>query len=87
MNEIKDVPYIVHESDMARQERTIKRLWVICIMLLLALLITNACWIYYESQWMEVGSTELMQDINAVADGNGNVNLDSVGNYYEQSNN
>lgn len=23
------VPYVVHESDMARQERTIKRLWIL----------------------------------------------------------
>ena len=29
MNE--PVPYIVHESILARMERTIKRLWILCI--------------------------------------------------------
>ena len=38
-NRVADVPYIAHESAMARQERTIKRLWValiICAVLLAA---------------------------------------------------
>ena len=26
------IPFVVHEGDMARQERTIKRLWILCIM-------------------------------------------------------
>lgn len=32
-------------------ERTIKRLWVLIILLVLLLFGTNAAWIYYESQW------------------------------------
>jgi len=58
------VPYIVHESAMARQERTIKRLWI-------ALLVSICLWaatvggvIYYEAQfvdesvWQEVDTGE-----------------------------
>lgn len=52
-----NIPYLVHESDMARQERTIKRLWVLCIILILLLAGSNAFWFYYESQFEEVVET------------------------------
>lgn len=47
------VPYIVHESAMARQERTIKRLWIaliICIVGLIGMFI-------YEAQFETVTTT------------------------------
>ena len=56
--EDKTVSYIVHEGMMARQERTIKRLWILCIIIFLALIGTNAGWIYYESQFEEVVLTQ-----------------------------
>ena len=64
------VPYVVHESDMARQERTIKRLWILLLVMLVLLVGTNGAWIYYESQWqtVETTSTEIEQD----TDGGGN---------------
>ena len=64
------VPYVVHESDMARQERTIKRLWILLLVLIVLLAGSNAAWIYYESQWetIETTSTEIEQD----TDGGGN---------------
>ena len=43
-------------------ERTIKRLWVVIILLILALIGSNATWIYYESQW-EVCETTVTQDV------------------------
>ena len=50
-----DVPYIAHEGILARQERTIRRLWVLCMLIFVslfsALVITNGVWIYYEHQW------------------------------------
>lgn len=61
--EDKTVSYIVHEGMMARQERTIKRLWILCIIIFLALIGTNAGWIYYESQFTdEVITQEVTQD-------------------------
>lgn len=69
-NDVQVIPYIVHESDMARQERTIKRLWILCILMFLALVITNAGWIYYESQWEDVITTT--QEVEQDADGFGN---------------
>lgn len=55
------VPYIVHESAMARQERTIKRLWILLILVISLLVATNGAWIWYESQW-EVVETEITQE-------------------------
>lgn len=55
------VPYIAHESAMARQERTIKRLWVLLILVISLLVATNGAWIWYESQW-EVVQTEITQE-------------------------
>lgn len=59
MNE--PVPYIVHESILARMERTIKRLWILCIIMFTALVISNGLWLYYESQFVTVEATEVTQ--------------------------
>ena len=53
-NSPENVPYIVHESSMARMERHIKRLWITIIVLILLLVGTNAAWLYYESKWETV---------------------------------
>lgn len=50
---VEPVPYIVHESAMARQERTIKRLWIALILVICLLVATNGAWIWYESQFVE----------------------------------
>ena len=49
----KDVPYIAHESAVARLERVIKRLWVLALVLIILLAASNAAWIWYESQFEE----------------------------------
>ena len=48
------------ESAMVSFERTIKRLWIIIIILIALLAATNGAWIWYESQW-EVVETEVTQ--------------------------
>lgn len=45
------VSYLAFESMKATMERTIKRLWVLILVLVILLFGTNAAWIYYESQW------------------------------------
>lgn len=67
MDEHKDVPYIVHEGMMARMERTIRRLWILCIILVLLLAGTNGAWIWYENQFMDESLT-VTQDLDS---GNG----------------
>ena len=64
-NNIESVPYLVHEGILVRQERTIKRLWILCIIIFLAFVGSNAAWIYYESQWEVVETTtqEVKQEI------------------------
>jgi len=54
---------------MARQERTIKRLWIIVLVLIILLAATNGAWIYYESQFE---TAETVQDVWQEADGDGN---------------
>ena len=53
----KDVPYIAHESAVARLERIIKRMWVLVLSLIILLAVSNAAWIYYESQFETTETT------------------------------
>ena len=72
---------LVYESAMARMERANKRLWVIVILLIAALILSNAAWIYYESQF-QVTETSIKADqdgdgINIV--GGGDISYGSEG--------
>lgn len=65
------VPYIVHESAQARMERTLGRLWVTIVLLIVLLVGTNLAWIVYESQFEDV-CVEAEQDgsgVNVVGGG------------------
>ena len=61
---LEPVPYIVHESAMARQERNNKRLWIALIVSLCLWAATVGAVIYYESHfvdesvWQEVDTGE-----------------------------
>lgn len=79
--EEKMIPYIAFESATARQERTIKRLWIICLVLIFALVGTNAGWIYYNSQF-ESFDSYVTQEVEATADGDSDLNLNTVGGDY-----
>ncbi len=43
-----------HEGDMARMERANKRLWIVIIILIVALIGSNAGWLYYENSFEDV---------------------------------
>ena len=78
----KDVPYIVHEAELARAERSFKRLWAAIILLIALLFGSNAGWLYYESQFEETATTieaEADDGGNAVANNNGMVNYNGKG--------
>lgn len=49
MNE--PVPYIAHESIVARLERTIKRLFVLIVIAIIMIFASNAIWLYYWNQY------------------------------------
>jgi hypothetical protein len=72
--EQKMIPYFCHEGDMARAERTIKRLWILCILLIILLVGTNAGWIYWESQWQVEETTTVTQDLDASDGGDAIIN-------------
>jgi len=68
------IDYFTHEGMMARMERIIRRLWILCIIIFLALVGTNAYWIWCESQFEdEVITQEMMQDIDT-GEGDATVN-------------
>lgn len=56
------VPYVVHEADMARQERTIKRMWILLLVMLVLLVGTNGAWIYYENSFEDISITQENED-------------------------
>lgn len=43
-NRTPSVPYILHESEMFRAERCFRRLWLLCVALIMALLLSNLAW-------------------------------------------
>ena len=58
-NAPESVPYIVHESSMARLERQIKRLWITILTLIFMLVGSNCIWILYENQFDDI---EIVQE-------------------------
>ena len=59
--ERQSVPLAMVELHSAAQERTIKRLWIVIIILIGLLCVTNFAWLVYESQFEEV-TTEVTQE-------------------------
>ena len=47
------IPFIAYESGMAKMGQTNNRLWVVVIILIVALIASNAGWIYYESSFID----------------------------------
>lgn len=69
------VPYIVHEADMVRMERSNKRLSVLATILVALLFITNALWVWLWNQYeyVDTVTTTVSQDgegNNIYGDGN-----------------
>ncbi len=49
--ERKDIPYIAFEAEMARHERTIKRLLVALACTIVLLFISNVAWLWFFNQF------------------------------------
>ena len=71
-NQSITVPYVAHESDMARSERHNKRLWVVILVLIGALIASNLAWIIYEAQFEAVETITEEYDIEQDAEGGNN---------------
>lgn len=75
----ESVPYIVHESSMARMERQIKRLWIALIVAVCLLFASNAAWLL---AWMQYD----YESYEITADGDSNANyIGQNGNIYNGS--
>ena len=76
-----DVPYIVYESAVARLERMTKRMWILCLVMFISFVASNAFWIWYDKQYEDVVTTitqEAENDCgNITMNGTGNINGES----------
>lgn len=79
-NNMESVPYTVFESVQARADRRFRLMWALLILMLIALVGTNAGWIIYESQFEDTVITA-EQDGSAVnIVGGGDVNYGAESN-------
>lgn len=77
------ISYFVYEDAMARFERHIKRQWIAILILLAALILTNAGWLWYESQFQMTEITkEVKQDVQT---GDGDLTITGIGDIYGTS--
>ena len=64
----KQIPYIAYESEMARHERTIKRLLVALVISVALLFASNVAWLWFINQF-DVATETVTQELD-----NGNAN-------------
>lgn len=74
MNKDAQIPYFVAEGMIDRQSATIKKLWIMCLVLIILLVGSNCAWLYYESQYEYYN--EVDQDIDS---GDGDMTVIGVG--------
>lgn len=53
----QDVPFLVHEADMARMERQNKRVWILCVVLAVLLAFSWLGFVLYEAQYVDESAT------------------------------
>lgn len=71
----------VTELALAMAERTIKRLWILLIILILALVISNTCWIVYENSFEDMTVTQENADgYNSFIGNDGDINYGETDN-------
>lgn len=63
------VPYVVHESAMARAERQTKSLVWVIVLLIVLLVGSNCAWLWYENQFEVVEETTETITYDVVQDG------------------
>lgn len=75
--EAVSIPYYVAEGMLDRQSATIKKLWIMCILLIVLLVGSNALWIIYESQFMYYE-----QSVEQEIESEGNTTVIGIGDNY-----
>ena len=51
--EIVSIPYVVHESEMARERKHTKHVWIALFLVFATLVASNAYWIYKDHQYVD----------------------------------
>lgn len=74
------IPYYVAEGMIDRLSATNKRLWVMCILLIVLLVGSNGLWIWYESQFMYYE-----QSVEQEIESEGNTTVIGIGDNYGES--
>lgn len=62
MEDEKVVSQYFHEGTVAMMERTIRRLWITTILLIVLLVASNGAWLWYESQFEYFTVTQENED-------------------------
>lgn len=71
-NDKATIPYIAHEGALARMERTTSRLFKVIAILIVALFLSNALWLW---AWMQYDYTS--NDVTYAQDGEGYNNINA----------
>lgn len=64
--DIEPIDYRVHETALARLEKINKRLFILCIIVFFAFVISNGAWIYYENQFEDI-QTSVTQQVDSAS--------------------
>lgn len=70
-NRPEHVPYIVFESEMARQERHVKRLWIALLAAIATVVLTVGIFIWYLNQYDFTSYEQDSEGINIIGSSNG----------------
>lgn len=68
-----------HEDEMARSERHNRRMWILCLVIFLAFVLSNCAWIVYESSFKDIS---VEQEVDT---GDGSANVIGIGDYNGKS--
>lgn len=66
-----NVPYIVFEGEMARQERHVRRLWIALLAAITALVLTVGIFVWYLNQYDFTSYEQDGQGVNIIGNMNG----------------
>ena len=61
----KDIPYIAFEAEMARYERTIKRLLIALVVSVALIFVSNIAWLWFFNQFDIIGDTVQLESNEA----------------------
>lgn len=85
------IPYFVHQDDMNRLDQSHKRIekWliVVCIVIFIAFVGTNAWWMYYENSMEDIVTETYTAETDdggtAIANGDGSIEINGESNLHK----